>query len=224
MKLTNREDFLSSSREALGEIFDILGRLAPVRIKDLPADSTAFVIIDMVNGFAREGALKSPEVEALIPRIAGMCKACDQLGIAKLAFADCHTEASPEFEAYPAHCLSGTTEGEVVDEIKGIGGYRLFPKNSTNGFLESAFRQWLENNPQIGTYVVVGDCTDICVEQFSTTLKAWFNMQNKRVRVIVPLSAVDTYHLGVHNSGLMNVVALYGMMLNGIEVVKDIEL
>lgn len=218
MRMINKNEFLNSSIEALGEIFDMLTKLPSIQLKDLQGKQTALVIVDMVNGFAREGALKSPRVEGLIPEIAELSKACDDLQITKLAFADCHTKASPEFDAYPAHCMIDTSEGEIVDELREIGGYTLIPKNSTNGFLEVAFQKWLRENEHINTFIITGDCTDICVQQFAITLKTWFNMQNKKVRIIVPVNAVETYDFGLHDGDLMNVMALYNMMINGIEV------
>jgi nicotinamidase-related amidase len=202
---------------------DILAKLPAIRLEALPGKQTALVIVDMVNGFAREGALKSPRVEGLIPEIAKLSKACDELQITKLAFADCHTEASPEFDAYPAHCMIGTSEGEVVDELKEIGGYTLISKNSTNGFLEEEFQKWLMENETINTFIITGDCTDICIQQFAVTLKTWFNIQNKKARVIVPVNTVETYDLGMHDGEMMNVVALYNMIINGIEVVAGVE-
>lgn len=222
MRMMNKNDFLKRSTDTLGEIFDMLTKLPELRLKDLKSKNTALVIVDMINGFTREGLLKSPRVEELIPEITRLSKMCDQLGITKLAFADCHTEASPEFDAYPAHCTAGSFEGEIVDEIKEVGGYTLVLKNSTNGFLEEGFQKWLKENQQIDTFIITGDCTDICVQQFAITLKTWFNMHNKKVRVIVPVNNVETYDFGLHNGDLMNVMALYNMMGNGIEVVKEI--
>lgn len=223
MRMPDKKDFLKRSSDTIGEIFDMLAKLPRLELKDLQGKKTALVIVDMVNGFAREGALQSPRVEALIPEITELSKMCDKLGISKLAFADCHTDASPEFEAYPAHCLAGTYEGEIVNEIKEAGGYTLVPKNSTNGFLEEAFQKWLDENHQINTFIITGDCTDICIQQFAITLKTWFNMQDRKVRVIVPVNAVETYDFGLHNGDLMNVMALYNMMGNGVELVSSIE-
>lgn len=223
MKMINKNEFIESSVKTLGEIFDILAKLPAIQLKDLQGKQTALVIVDMINGFVREGALKSPRVEGLIPEIAKLSKICDELHITKLAFADCHTIASPEFDAYPEHCMIGTSEGEMVDELRELGGYTLIPKNSTNGFQEAAFQQWLKENEHINTFVITGDCTDICVQQFAVTLKTWFNMQNKKVRIIVPINTVDTYDLDLHNGDLMNVMALYNMMINGIEVVQGVE-
>jgi len=223
MRMMNKNDFLKKSVETLGEIFDMLAKLPQLRLKDLQARQTALVIVDMVNGFTREGALKSPRIEELIPEIAELSKACGKLGIARIALADCHAEASPEFDAYPAHCVAGTCEGEIVDEIKEAGGYVLIPKNSTNGFLEAGFQKWLAENQRINTFIITGDCTDICIQQFAITLKAWFNMRDRKVRVVVPANAVETYDFGLHDGDLMNVAALYNMMINGIEIVKGAE-
>lgn len=224
MRMNNKNDFLKSSSESLGKIFDMLAILPELSLQELQGNQTVLVIIDMVNGFARKGSLKSPRIEELIPEITKLAKSCNDLGIKSLAFADCHTEESPEFEAYPLHCLAGTVEGEIVDEIKEVGGYTLIPKNSTNGFLEEEFQKWLNENQHIDTFIIVGDCTDICIQQFALTLKPWFNLHNQKVRIIVPINAVETYDLGAHSGDLMNVMALYNMMGNGIEVVDYIGL
>lgn len=223
MKKINRDEFIKRSTQTIKEMIDMLEGLDGIKLKALKGEQTALFIVDMINGFAREGALKSQRVEELIPEIVSLSKKCDELGIQKLAFADCHTDASPEFGAYPKHCMEGTTEAEVVDEIKEVGGFKLIEKNSTNGFHEEEFKKWLNENPQITNFVVTGDCTDICVQQFAITLKTWFNMQNKNYRVIVPINAVDTYDLGVHNGDLVNIMAFYNMIINGVEVVRDIE-
>jgi nicotinamidase-related amidase len=223
MAMANKDNFLKRSHETLGKIFDMLSKLPTINLNELQSSQAALVILDMLNGFAREGALMSPRIERLIPEIAKLSKACDQLKIAKLAFADCHTYESPEFDAYPAHCIQGTSESELVEELKEIGGYTLIQKNSTNGFLEQEFQNWLSENGHINTFIVTGGCTDICVQQFAGTLKAWFNMNNKKSRVIIPVNAVETYDLGVHDGDLMHIMALYNMSINGIELAAGIE-
>jgi nicotinamidase-related amidase len=222
MKRIPKDDFLIKSRATLEELYDKLSNLIEISLNDLRTESTVLILMDMVNGFARSGALHSPRVEALIPGVVRLLKACNSLGVAQLAFADNHSNASPEFESYPAHCLADTDEAELVEEIKSIGGYQLIPKNSTNSFLEPAFQRWLEENRPIDTFIVVGNCTDICVGQFAITLKSWFNRKDQKVRVIVPVNLVDTYDLGLHYADFMNLVELYNMMGNGVEVVSRI--
>ncbi len=217
-----KEAFLKKSVDTLGRILDILENLPVLRLKDFQPDRTVLVIIDMINAFAREGMLQSPRVSEIIPAVVRTMGLCSRYGIRSIAFADRHTDESPEFDSYPVHAMAGTTESEVVDEIKEAGGYILMAKNSTNGFLEEEFQNWLGANPQTENFIVVGDCTDICVQQFATTLKADFNRKNLRRRVIVPVDAVDTYDLEHHNGDLMHVMALFNMMGNGVELCRSI--
>lgn len=49
------------------------------------------------------------------------------------------------------------------------------------------------------------------------------NKQNRKSRAIVPIKTVEIYGLGIHNGDLMNVMALYNMIVNGIEVVAGVE-
>lgn len=48
-------------------------------------------------------------------------------------------------------------------------------------------------------------------------------MQNKTVRIIVPVNAVETYDYKPHDGDLMNLIALYNMMINGVEVVAEVK-
>ena len=221
--IANRNEFMEKSVSTLNSMLDIVDNLPSLSLDSIDKENTALIIIDMINGFAREGLLKSHRVGDLIPEIARLSEEFDKHSIAKIAFADCHTNESPEFESYPPHCIADTSESSVVNELKDIGGYLLISKNSTNGFLEESFQNWLGRNDHINNFIVVGDCTDICVDQFSKSLKAYFNMKNKKVRVIVPVNAVDTYDLDVHNGDLLNIVSLYSMMVNGVEIVKEIK-
>lgn len=224
MKLLNKQVFIQQSAQTLDGIYETLANLPEVPLNSCPTAATALIIVDLINGFARAGALQSPRVEALIPGIVRLGQACEPLGIPKVAFADSHNETSPEFESYPAHCLTGTAEEALVDEIQELGGVELIAKNSTNGFLEPVFQTWLAKNSGIDTFIVVGDCTDICVQQFAITLKTWFNRQDRKSRVLVPIDLVDTFDGGLHNAELINVMALFNMLGNGIEVVKEIRL
>lgn len=217
-----REEFLKDSMETLGNIYDNMTNLKNLDLGELVPNKTALVIIDMVNGFAREGALKSSRVEGIIEPIAGLMRRCREKGIVQIAFADNHCPDTIEFGAYPQHCLEGTSEAEIVDELKTEGGYTLIPKNSTNGFLEKDFEKWLLSNNDIDTFLIVGDCTDICIMQFALTIKTWFNKENKPSRIIVPADMVETYDLGDHKGDFLNIMALQIMQWNGIEIVEEI--
>lgn len=193
--------------------------LGNLNIEELLPSETVLVVVDLINGFVREGMLKSQRVENIINPIVNLIDECEKRKIAIVAFADCHGDSAAEFEAFPKHCLCGSFESELVEEIKDKDIY-LIEKNSTNGFLEEKFQKFLKKNPHIKNFIVVGDCTDLCVLQFVLTLKCSFNSQNIKSRIIVPADCVETYELNEHAGDLMNVVSLQMMAWNGIEIVK----
>jgi nicotinamidase-related amidase len=219
---TDRTALIAKASDLVEHLVVNVESTPELTLDSLPQGRTALVIVDMVNGFAREGALASPRVEALIPAIARLLEACRDRNMPVVAFADAHPTDSVEFQAYPPHCIAGTSESEMVAELKAVGGYTLIPKNSTNGFLEPAFQAWLQQHPAVDTFLVVGDCTDICVLQFALALKTDFTRRNRNVRIIVPADAVDTFDAPFHPGDFMHVIALNLMLGGGIEVVSRI--
>ena len=61
MKMKNKNVFLKKSAQTLEEIFELLANLPVVPLKGLQKEQTALVMVDMVNGFTKEGALKQPK-------------------------------------------------------------------------------------------------------------------------------------------------------------------
>lgn len=220
MKLTRLS--LPSAADALALIQSELSSLPSLDLSSLPPEETALFLVDLIEGFAREGPLSSPRVEALLSPAAALLRQCRSQGIACVAFADTHTPDSLELHSYPPHCLRGSREAEICRELSEVGGYTLIPKDSTNGFVEPAFEKWREAHPSIRRYLVVGDCTDICVSQFALTAKAWHNTRRIPLQVMVPLSLVDTYDGGAHQADLMNLTALYSMYGGGVELYSHI--
>jgi nicotinamidase-related amidase len=220
----NKRKFLKEAEITLSNIVDSLENLPVLEVADLSKEDTAVIVVDMINGFAKKGALYSGRIEGIIPYLTKVLSLFK--GYHKIFFADQHTEDSVEFLSYPAHCLRGTEESEIIEELmpfvqdNGI----VIPKNSTNGFVSNGFSIWLEKYSHAKNFVILGDCTDICVLQFALTIKAYFNERNIPSKVVVPVPGVETFHLDAtnHHADLMNVFALYNMKLNGIELVSDI--
>ena len=222
MILGEKNEFLKESLEGLEYIYNSLSNVESIGMKDLDENKTVLVIVDVINGFIKEGQMADRRIENIIEPIVELKQECDKKGIKTIAFADCHDEEAVEFLSYPQHCIKNSSESEVVDELKSAGVDYIIEKNSTNGFIEQAFIEWLENNSKINNFIVVGDCTDICVQQFAITLKTWFNMKNKQSNIMVPLNAIETYDANFHNARLTNAVSAYNMMQNGIKIIKSI--
>ncbi len=84
----------------------------------------------------------------------------------------------------------------MVDELKpllGRDGVRVFRKNATSGLFGrdeggERFFEYLEKRFAEGpvTFVVVGDCTDLCIYQNAMGIRLLANEHNARVRVMYP--------------------------------------
>lgn len=200
-----------------------LENLETLLLKSLEPEDTALVIIDMTNGFAREGLLASPRVGALIPGITSLAEACLSKHIPVIAPSDTHTPEAEEFKAYPAHCVAGSQESDLVIELKSLEGILRVAKNSTQIWHSQAFQDWFRDNNSRSTWILTGDCTDICVIQFALVLKTFFQSENRPSRVIVPINAVDTFETPDHPGDLYHLMALALMDAGGIELVKGVE-
>lgn len=206
------------------EMIAHLSGLESMKISQFDKKRTALVVIDVVNGFVREGAMKSERIEEIVSPVLNTVEAFRNNSMKIIAFADCHSENSSELTHFPKHCLADTSESEIIDEIKNAGGYILINKNSVNGFFAPDFEKFMNENPDINTYVVCGDCTDICVMNFCLTLKAYYDQQNKPSEIIVPIDSVETYDdCATHNGDLMNIVALEMMNTAGIKIINSVE-
>lgn len=221
MKEINEKTFESCS-DFIKKLIEQTSSYKSMSFSEFNPDNTALIVVDVVNGFIREGAMSSPQIASIIPDIVKLMNKCNSKEIPIVAFADTHKPDSIEFNSYPPHCIKNTSEAELVDEVKKAGGYIKIDKGSTNGFHELVFQQCLITNPQTNTFIITGDCTDICVLQLCLTLKTWYTSNNKNVNIIVPLNCVETYNAPEHNSDFMNLVAIKLLSDNGITIVKEI--
>ena len=167
-------------------------------------------MVDVLNGFCKQGNLASPRCDAAIPRIRDVIEARRQAGDQLIFLADTHDPDDREFEVFPVHCVRGTTESEVVPELQPLlQGATLIRKRRYSGFFETDLEaRLLAAQPEQVT--VVGVCTDICV------LHTVADLRNRNYRVVVPASDVATFdapgHPGdeVHRWSLAHLTGVLG--------------
>ena len=228
MTIPDKTRFLEESQKLLSAVYQELSALTDLSLDAFDPARTALIVVDLINGFAYEGALSSPRIAALVPAVAALTAACRDRGIPVVAFADAHTEDSVELSSFPPHCLRGSGESRLCPalqeaaERRATGEFTLIEKNSTNGFAEPVMEMWRQDNPQIGTYLVVGDCTDLCVQHFALAAKTWHNARNLALRIVVPTMLVDTYDAPGHPADTMNAFSLLSMRSAGVELCRDI--
>lgn len=187
-------------------------------------NKSVLFIIDMNNGFAKSGPLSSKRVEKLIPSIVEDVEIFNSFNNPIIAFTDSHKKECLEFKSYPIHCLENSYESEIVDEIKQFNNIMIIKKSSTNAFLEEETKKYIDSFVRDGykNFVLCGCITEVCVKQFAQTLKAYLNVINKDINVIVPINSVDTYDSPEHNADIINLFSFYEMNSCGIKIVKNI--
>jgi nicotinamidase-related amidase len=205
---------------------------------EISAPGTAAVLsVDVVNGFCYQGPLSSPRVAAIVPPIVRLFERAHTLGVHHFILTqDTHEEKAVEFGSFAPHCIKGSEESEPVPEFKALPFFDEFisvPKNSISSSIGTELPAWLDAHPEVTTFIVVGDCTDLCTYQLAMYLRLRANAQQRAAdRVIVPVDCVDTYHLSVeaaqelgifpHHGDLLHLIFLYSMALNGVKVVASV--
>jgi nicotinamidase-related amidase len=198
---------------------------------------TAVLSVDVTRGFCYEGALSSPRVAGIVEPIVSLFERAWDRGVRKIVLSqDTHEPNAVEFAQWPPHCVRGTAEAETVQEFKALpffSAMQVFEKNSIASGLNPGIGSWIQDHPEVDTYLVAGDCTDLCTYQLSMHLRLDANERQLKRRVIVPADCVQTYDMPVetaqslgilpHPGDLIHVLFLYHMQLNGIEVVSKIE-
>lgn len=195
---------------------------------------TAILSVDLIKGFCTIGPLASPRVAGIVPNVVRLFERAYDLGVRHFILTqDTHDPDSVEFGAFPSHCVVGTAESETVDELRNLPFSDLFviiPKKSISSSIGTELIPWLDSHPGVNTFIVVGDCTDLCIYQAAMYLRLRANVLGLRdFRVVVPADGVQTYDMPVetalqlgampHDGDLLHRIFLYSMALNGIEVV-----
>lgn len=180
-------------------------------VSNLKMYKKVLIVVDMVNGFVREGALADKHIEGTIENQKALIKKYQEEGHLIIFIKDTHTLDSVEHDRFGGalHCIEGSTEAELVDELKPFEGKEntiSLEKNSTSYI-------WAENKEEGYNFVdvlnglenveeieVVGCCTDICITNGVLPMMNYFDQKNKRVNVALYEDAIDTFEIpGIHD-------------------------
>lgn len=220
-------NWLNNWKEKLYPLnFDQLGN--PTKI--------AIVSVDMIVGFCHEGPLASKEVHDIIPSVVNIFTKAHRYGVQHfLMLQDAHPDNAEEFNIYPPHCMKGTEEAENIPEIATLpfaNMFTTFEKNAWSPAYDTNLNEWIKNHSEVETFILVGDCTDICVHATAMHLRMQANALQIKRKIIIPANTVATYDMSIkkaqklntlpHPAELFHSMFLYHMALNGMEIVKEI--
>ena len=233
------ETLIRNSRPFLAYIMNWKTGLPEMSLSEVISNpaTTAVVSVDMINGFCHDGPLSSPRVKSIIEPIVRLFERARALGVENFLLSqDDHDPDAVEFGSYPPHCVRGSVQAETVPELQALDFFSdmtVIPKNSISSTIDTAFFDWVDEHPQVDTFFIVGDCTDLCTYQLAMSLRLRAVARNLHQRIVLPADCVDTYDLPVvsahelgavpHDGDLLHHIFLYSMMLNGVEVIKTLK-
>jgi len=234
----NPNNLATQSAPFLNYLERWLQTLPSPSLRDVAPDPAraAILSVDVINGFCVSGPLASERVGRIVEPIASLFQRAWDYGIHHIILTqDSHEPDAVEFSAWPPHCVRGTAEAEPVDAFKRLPFFKqmvILEKNSISSGLNTGLNEWLAQHPEVDTFIVVGDCTDLCTYQLAMHLRLDANARQLQRRVIVPVEGVETYDRPLevaekeggfpHPGDLLHAIFLYHMALNGIEVVQRI--
>ena len=189
-------------------------------MKELNEINTLLICVDMVNGFVKEGPMSDRYIEHIVPEITAcmhqIVEQDEKIAIIK----DTHKEDAVEFKRYPIHCVEGTTEAELIDELKEFEEKALvYKKNSTSAIYAPGFLEDIDKMTNLKEVIITGCCIDICVINLAIPLQNYFDEQNREIKILVPKKAVETYDSPEHNRDEYRDIAFKLMKQAGIELV-----
>ena len=168
------------------------------KIRDLKVYKGMLIVVDMVNGFVREGVLHDERIADVIPRQLELIKEAKHRGDLIVFVKDTHDIDAIEFKRFgnTKHCVRGTSEAELVDEFREFENDDdtiSIEKNSTS-FMEAVeFRKLLSEMINLRRVDVIGCCTDICDFNGTMGMANYFDQHNRDVEISVHTDAVATY-------------------------------
>ena len=193
-------------------------------IKGVKEITEALFLIDMNVGFCEEGNLADPTIKHIVPNIIPIIRAVLEKGEGFFVVNDKHTKDSTELKRYAGHC-DNENESKTIKELAIYEEYatRLFYKNSTCALFAPGMMEMLMEMVSLKRVVIVGCCTDICIQNFAIALRNFFDELNMDVEIIVPKNAVETFHIPeVHDRQANNERAYIVMENTGITLVKNV--
>lgn len=168
------------------------------KIKNLEVYKGMLIVVDMVNGFVREGALHDEKIADVIPRQLELIKEAKARGDLVVFVKDTHDEDAVEFKRFGGtkHCVRDTSEAQLIDEflpLEAEDNTISIEKNSTSYMEAEKFRSLIGSLSELERVDVIGCCTDICDFNGTMGLANYFDQNNKDVNINVHLDAVATY-------------------------------
>ncbi len=160
------------------------------------------IVVDMLKGFLVAGypLFCGETARQIIPNVVHLLQQKKEATI--IYVCDSHKADDTEFDMFPAHCITGTEETEIIPELLPYKGI-VIPKTRYSAFYNTDLEKILRNlSPE--KISVVGVCTDICV------MYTVADLRNRDYRVEVPATCVASFDPKTHLWALKHMEKILG--------------
>lgn len=166
------------------------------------------IVADMLVGFLEPGHnLYFEQSREITPAVRSLLEWETAAGSKVFYLCDNHDPDDLEFNTFPVHCVRGTDETHVVEELSEIAGDYI-PKRRYSCFYDTGLSERLaELAPE--KVIVCGVCTDICV------LHTVSDARDRDYLVEVPVDCVATFDADAHSFALQHMESILGAKLVG---------
>ncbi len=171
----------------------------------------AVLVIDMLKGFLEEGnpLYCGPEARRIIPEVRQLIETELKKGSSVFFVADSHQPDDLEFQMFPPHCIRGTHESEVIEELSGYPGKRIEKQRYSAFYNTELDLELAALKPD--KVIVCGVCTDICV------LHTAADARNRDYPVEVATNCVASFDPSAHRWALEHMQKVLGVETSGEE-------
>lgn len=171
----------------------------------------AVLVIDMLKGFCQEGypLYCGQSAREMIPSVSQLLEKEHKKGSKIFFITDSHAPDDLEFEMFPPHCIKGTAESEVIEELTAFPG-EIIEKRRYSAFFDTDLASRLAEL-ELDKLIVCGVCTDICV------MHTVADARNRDYEVEVPLDCVSSFNKAAHEWALEHMEKVLGARITGKE-------
>ena len=168
--------------------------------------ANAVIVVDMQKGFMEPGGTLfcGEGARGIIAPLRARVEREKAAGADLFFTQDTHEPDDAEFKMFPPHCVAGSGEEEIIDELADLAAEaRRVVKRRYSAFFETDLAEQLQQlRPE--RVVVMGDCTDICV------LHTVAGLRNRDYEVEVPADCVASFDPRQHEWALDHMEKILG--------------
>lgn len=166
----------------------------------------ALIVVDMLVGFLEEGRplYCGEDARAIIPFVTDKVAEFVTSGEPVIFVKDSHAPDDAEFETFPPHCVVGTDETELIEELRPYENKAtVVPKARYSAFYNTNLADLLAQlKPDL--VEIVGVCTNICV------LYTVEELRNRDYKAVVHRDGVASFDKNAHQFALAQMKDVLG--------------